>query len=159
MIRLTNLADYAVVVMTAAAREPSCKLSAARVAEVTAIPLPTVAKLMGVLARSGLLVASRGVGGGFVLGHAPAAISIAAIVEAVDGPIALTACVSVDSHDCAIESRCNVRGHWGPINLAVRAALEAVTLADLLRPAAKGFADAATVARLAPIAAQHEVVT
>ncbi|MEY2884821.1 MAG: hypothetical protein RL490_2545 [Pseudomonadota bacterium] len=137
LIRLTNLADYAVVVMTAAAREPAARLSAARVAEVTAIPVPTVAKLMGTLARAGLLVASRGVAGGFTLAADPAAISIAAIVEAVDGPIALTACVSADSHDCVIEGRCGVRGHWGPINTAVRAALAAVTLADLLQPATK----------------------
>lgn len=136
MIRLTNLADYAVVVMTAAARLPDQRLSAARVADLTSIPAPTVAKLMGTLARADLLVAVRGVAGGFGLARPPEAISIAAIVEAVDGPIALTNCLSGDAHDCAIEGRCTARGHWGPINAAVRAALAAVTLADLLRPAA-----------------------
>ncbi len=136
VIRLTNLADYAVVVMTTAAREPEARLSAARVAEVTAIPAPTVAKLMGTLARAGLLVASRGVSGGFALSRPAPDINVAEIVEAVDGPISLTACVSGDAHDCAIEGRCGVRGHWGPINMAVRAALQAVTLADLLQPAA-----------------------
>ena len=150
MIRLTNLADYAVVVMTAAARCPDARLSAARVSEATAIPAPTVAKLMGTLARSGLLVASRGVAGGFALARLPAEISIAAIVEAVDGPIALTNCQAGDTHDCAIEGHCAVRGHWGPINHAVRAALDAVSLADLLRPA--------TVQRLAPEPALGEVV-
>jgi FeS assembly SUF system regulator len=110
-------------------------LSAARVAEMTAIPAPTVAKLMGTLARADLLVAVRGVAGGFGLARLPADISIAAIVEAVDGPIALTNCLTGESHDCAIEGRCTVRGHWAPINAAVRAALEAVTLADLVRPA------------------------
>ena len=94
MIRLTNLADYAVVVMTAAARLPDQRLSAARVADMTAIPAPTVAKLMGTLARADLLVAVRGVAGGFGLARPPEAISIAAIVEAVDGPIALTNCLS-----------------------------------------------------------------
>ena len=133
MIRLTNLADYAVVVMTAAAREPAARLSAARVAEVTGIPAPTVAKLMGTLARGGLLTASRGVAGGFSLAGEPAAISVAAIVEAVDGPIALTHCVSGHAGDCTIEGHCGVRGHWGPINRAVRDALAAVTLADLVR--------------------------
>ena len=132
MIRLTNLADYAVVVMTAAAREPGSKLSAARVAEVTGIPAPTVAKLMGTLARGGLLVASRGVAGGFSLALPPGDISVAAIVEAVDGPIALTNCLAGDAHDCAIEGHCGVRGHWGPINRAVRDALAAVTLAELV---------------------------
>ncbi len=134
MIRLTNLADYAVVVMTAAARAPEERLSAARVAEMTAIPAPTVAKLMGTLARAELLLAARGVAGGFCLSRPPAEISIAAIVEAVDGPIALTNCLSGESHDCAIEGHCSVRGHWGPINNAVRGALAAVTLADLVRP-------------------------
>ena len=134
MIRLTNLADYAVVVMTAAARTPDLRLSAARVAELTTIPAPTVAKLMGTLARADLLTASRGVAGGFSLARPAADISIAAIVEAVDGPIALTNCQSVDKHECAIEGHCSVRTHWAPINQAVRAALEAVTLADLLRP-------------------------
>lgn len=135
MIRLTNLADYAVVVMTTAARTPDQRLSAARVAELTTIPSPTVAKLMGTLARADLLCASRGVAGGFSLARPAAEISIAAIVEAVDGPIALTNCQSVDKHECAIEGHCSVRGHWAPINQAVRAALAAVTLADLLRPA------------------------
>ena len=133
MIRLTNLADYAVVVMTAAARCPDTRLSAAAVADVTGIPSPTVAKLMGTLARGGLLTASRGVAGGFTLAAAPGAISIAAIIEAVDGPIALTNCLAGDTHDCAIEGHCGVRGHWGPINRAVRDALAAVTLADLVR--------------------------
>ena len=153
MIRLTNLADYAVLVMTAAARATDARVSAARIAEATAIPVPTVAKLMGTLARAGLLVASRGVAGGFALARAPADISVAAIVEAVDGPIALTNCLSGDAHDCAIEGHCTVRGHWGPINRAVRAALEAVTLADLLRPSVP-----AAVERLVPAAALGEVV-
>ena len=150
MIRLTNLADYAVVVMTAAARAPDARLSAARVADLTAIPVPTVAKLMGTLARAGLLVASRGVAGGFALAQAPGAISVAAIVEAVDGPIALTNCQSGEVHNCAMEGHCAVRGHWGPINRAVRDALAAVTLADLMLPA--------TVHRVAPAAVEDEVV-
>lgn len=133
MIRLTNLADYAVVLMTAVARDPDQRFSSARAAEMTTIPAPTVAKLLGTLARGGLLLASRGVAGGFALARPAGDISIAAIVEAVDGPIALTACVNGEADDCAIEGVCGVRGHWGPINAAVRAALDAVTLADLLQ--------------------------
>ncbi len=122
--------------MAAAAREPGTRLSAARVAELTMIPAPTVAKLMGTLARGGLLVASRGAAGGFAITREPAAISVAEIVEAVDGPIALTSCVSGDVQDCAMEGHCAIRGHWPPINRAVRAALAAVSLADLVQPAA-----------------------
>jgi FeS assembly SUF system regulator len=136
VIRLTNLADYAVVVMAAAARDPATKLSAARVAEMTSIPAPTVAKLMGTLARGGLLNASRGMAGGFTLARAPEAISVKDVVEAVDGPIALTNCAGHDVTDCAMEGHCAIRGHWPPINQAVRGALAAVSLADLVRPAA-----------------------
>ena len=135
MIRLSNLADYAVVVMTAAAKCDDPRLSAAAVAAHTGIPAPTVAKLMGTLAKHGLLVSTRGVAGGFHLARAPAAISIAAIVEAVDGPIALTNCQDGEVSSCALEGSCAVRGHWGPINRAVRDALLAVSLADLLQPA------------------------
>jgi FeS assembly SUF system regulator len=149
VIRLTNLADYAVVVMAAAAREPGVKLSAARVAELTAIPAPTVAKLMGTLARGGLLTASRGVSGGFTLARAPAEISVAEVVEAVDGPIALTSCAGNDVTDCAMEGHCAIRGHWPPINQAVRGALAAVSLADLVRPAAAAAPCSAPVSALA----------
>jgi Rrf2 family protein len=106
------------------------------VAELTAIPAPTVAKLMGTLARGGLLTASRGVAGGFTLTREAASISVAEVVEAVDGPIALTSCASNDATDCAMEGHCAIRGHWPPINKAVRGALAAVSLADLVRPAA-----------------------
>lgn len=146
VIRLTNLADYAVVVMTHAAREPDVKFSAARVAELTLIPAPTVAKLMGTLARAGLLAASRGVAGGFMLSRAPASINVAQIVEAVDGPIALTSCAGSDGHECLMEGHCAVRGHWAPINRAVRGALAAVTLADLVQPVAAAVVTAPELA-------------
>ncbi len=136
MLRLTNLADYAVVVMTAAARCDGGSLSAASVAARTSIPAPTVAKIMGLLKRGGLLASSRGVAGGFRLASVPSAISVADIVEAVDGPIALTNCQHGEVSACALEGSCTVRPHWKPINVAVRAALAAVTLADLAGPAA-----------------------
>jgi len=140
MLRLTNLADYAVVVMTAAARAPEGSLSAGVVATRTGIPAPTVAKIMGLLTRGQLLASTRGVAGGFRLAKLPHAISVADIVEAVDGPIALTNCQHGPESDhlsaCALEGSCAVRPHWQPINVAVRAALAAVTLADLAGPVA-----------------------
>ena len=92
-MRLSNLADYAVVLMSAAARQcGSVALSAGMLAEQTGIPGPTAQKLVSGLARAGLLVASRGSGGGIRLARPAAAISVADIIEAVEGPIALTAC-------------------------------------------------------------------
>ncbi|HET8612269.1 MAG TPA: SUF system Fe-S cluster assembly regulator [Sphingomonas sp.] len=130
-MRLSNMADYAVVMMAAAARHgPDARLSAACLAVETGVPLPTAQKLMGRLAGAGLLGSTRGSGGGFVLARAADAISLADIVEAVEGPIALTCCIE-ERHDCALERTCQVRPHWGVVNEAVRDAFARVSLANL----------------------------
>ena len=123
-MRLSHLADYAVVMMAAAARRPAgARLSATVLAEETGVPLPTVQKLVSQLAAAGLLRSARGTGGGFALARPAAAISLADIVEAVEGPIALTACVEHGRHDCALEAHCRVKPHWASVNGAVRGAL------------------------------------
>ncbi len=131
-MRLSNLADYAVVIMAAAARAgDGARLSATIVADETGIPLPTTQKLLQRLGQAGLFRSARGGGGGFVLTRAPADISLADIVEAVEGPIAMTACVEEGRHDCALEGACQVRPHWGAVNGAIRASLSGVSLATL----------------------------
>src|SRR5689334_13620869 len=102
-MRLTHLADYAVVMMTAAARRAAGeRLSATELAEETGVPLPTAQKLMGKLAGAGLLSSARGAAGGFALARPAAEISLADIVEAVEGPIALTMCSDGVNHDCVL---------------------------------------------------------
>jgi len=133
-MRLSNLTDYAIVMLSAAARAEKGAVSAAMLAEETGVPLPTAQKLMGRLAVAGLLKSSRGIGGGFRLTRAPCDISIADIIEAVEGPIAMTACVEEGRHDCGLETACKVRPHWGAVNTAVRGALGGVTLASLASP-------------------------
>ena len=132
MIRLTNLADYAVVVMAAAARAPDRRFSAAEIAVETGVPAPTAAKLAGLLARAGLLESARGVAGGVQLGRPAAAISVADIVEAIDGPIVMTQCLHESGHDCVLEQGCAVRARWPLINGRIRDALADVSLADLV---------------------------
>ena len=136
-MRLTHLADYAVVMMTAAARSPAGgRLSAAALAEETGVPLPTAQKLMGRLAAAGLLSSVRGAGGGFALARDVGAISLADIIEAVEGPIAMTQCSgSEEASDCALDSRCRVKPHMSVVSGAVRGALAGVTLASLAAPA------------------------
>jgi FeS assembly SUF system regulator len=132
-MRLTHLADYAVVLMTAAARRPAAaRLSATELAAETGVPLPTAQKLMGVLATSGLLTSVRGAGGGFTLSRPPVDISLADIVEAVEGPIAMTVC-SGGRSDCALDAHCRVKPHMGIVGNAVRGALGAVSLTELAR--------------------------
>jgi Rrf2 family protein len=140
-MRLTSFADYAVVILAAAARYPAgARLSATALAEETGVPLPTAQKLMGRLASAGLLSSARGTGGGFVLTRGADRISLADIIEAVEGPIAMTSCVEGAAHDCALEGSCAVRPHMGVVNGAVRGALAAVSLSQLARAPAKAGA-------------------
>jgi FeS assembly SUF system regulator len=131
-MRLTSFADYAVVMLAAAARHPAgTRLSAAALASETGVPLPTAQKLMGRLAAAGLLGSARGTGGGFVLARGAEGISLADIIEAVEGPIAMTNCIDGAASDCALEGSCAVRPHMGVVNAAVRQALQAVSLERL----------------------------
>src|SRR3954463_11995796 len=134
-MRLTHLADYAVVLMTAAARRPAAaRLSATELAGETGVPLPTAQKLMGQLAACGLLSSARGASGGFALSRARAEISLADIVEAVEGPIAMTVCSGQEGvSDCALDAHCRVKPHMGIVGNAVRGALGAVSPTELVR--------------------------
>lgn len=135
-MRLSNMADYAVVMMSAAARHcGGARTSAAELAAETGIPVPTAQKLVSLLTRAGLLRSMRGTGGGISLGRPAASISLADIVEAIEGPIAMTACVEQGAHDCGLEACCTVKPHWGAVNQAVRGALTGVTLASLSQEA------------------------
>lgn len=132
-MRLSSMADYAVVIMSAAARHcGGLRVSAGQLAEETGLPAPTVQKLVSKLTSAGLLRSSRGVGGGLKLARPPAAISVADIVEAVEGPIALTACLEQGKHECTLEGACNVRPHWPQVNAALRGALAQVPLTQLV---------------------------
>ena len=136
-MRLSSMADYAVVTMSAAARHcGGSRVSAAQLAEETGLPVPTVQKIVSILTAAGLLRSARGVGGGLKLARPAAAISLADIVEAVEGPIALTACVDHGKHDCGLEAACTVRPHWGVVNAAMRGALADVPLTRLAEIAA-----------------------
>lgn len=131
-MRLSNLADYAVVTMTAAARHcGGGRVSASELAAETGLPAPTVQKLVSKLTAAGLLRSIRGAKGGLQLARPAAAITLADIVEAIEGPIALTACVEAGSHECDLEPHCAVRPHWGVVNNAVRGALAGIPLTQL----------------------------
>jgi FeS assembly SUF system regulator len=130
-MRLSHLADYAVVLMTAAARRDAGeRLSATELSSETGVPLPTAQKLMGQLASAGLLDSSRGAAGGFSLSRPATEISLADIVEAVEGPIAMTVC-SEGRTDCALDAHCRIKPHMGVVGNAVRGALGAVSLVEL----------------------------
>jgi FeS assembly SUF system regulator len=129
MIRISKLADYSVVVLVrlgAGGIE-----TAPGIAQATGVPEPTVAKVLKALAGAGLVASQRGAHGGYRLARPLHLISVAEVVTAIEGPIALTACVEHSPSPCEAECCCPVRGRWDPVNTAVREALESVTLAQL----------------------------
>lgn len=133
-MRLSSLADYAVVMMAAMARHcGGARTNAAVLAEETGIPAPTVQKLVSRLSAAGLLKSVRGAGGGFRLARPAAMISLVEIVEAIEGPIAMTTCVDAHRDDCALDGTCQVKPHWPVINAAVRGALAGIPLTSLAR--------------------------
>jgi FeS assembly SUF system regulator len=129
-MRLSNLADYPVVTMSQAARHcGGGRVSASDLAAETGLPAPTVQKLVSKLVGAGLLRSVRGAGGGLQLARPAAAISLADIVEAVEGPIALTACI--EGTECVVELECRIRPHWPMVNEALRGALAGIPLTQL----------------------------
>ena len=133
MLKLSKLADYATVLMTAIAADPERVHNGQELAVKTRVPVPTVAKLLKTLARGGLLESQRGAHGGYKLARAPEKLSVAEIIRALEGPIAVTECSSHHG-GCNIESHCATRANWRLINTAIRQALEAVTLAQMAAP-------------------------
>src|SRR5262245_19111438 len=135
MIRMSRLTDYGIVLMSHVATHPGRVHTATEVAAGARLPLPTVGKLLRRLARGGLLVSHRGVKGGYSLAHRPEEMSVARIISAVEGPIALTLCTAERRHECEYERRCPVRGHWQMINGAIRQALDKIPLSEMANPA------------------------
>ncbi len=133
MLRISKLTDYATVVLASLAREPELRISATQLAERVRLEPPTVAKVLKTLARAGLVNSVRGVNGGYQLARSADDISVAEIVAAMEGPIALTEC-GLETGLCSHESDCSLRGNWQRIGQAVEQALAALSLADLSRP-------------------------
>ncbi|MEI6558293.1 MAG: SUF system Fe-S cluster assembly regulator [Rhodospirillaceae bacterium] len=133
MIKISKLTDYAVVVLTQLGRDSAVHTVTA-LAEATGVPAPTVAKLLKPLVAAGLVASHRGANGGYVLNLEPERITVAAIITALEGPIAVTECVGDADSACGVESLCPMRGNWEKINRAVRRALEEVSLADMAVP-------------------------
>lgn len=135
MIRLGKLTDYGLLLMSQIARSPRTELHTARdLAVKSGLPLPTVSKLLKSLLQSRLLVSHRGIRGGYSLVREPRLISIAEIVSALEGPLALTECSTNVAGLCDLEPSCPIRDNQRIINQVIRGALQKVMLSDLTRP-------------------------
>ena len=132
MLRISKLTDYGTVLLAHLAARQDAVCSAAEVANATGIAVPTVSKLFKSLGRSGLVTSTRGSNGGYQLARDPREISAADIIDALEGPVSITECSAIDSQ-CEHEGVCSVGGAWQKVNIAIRRALDDVTLSDLLR--------------------------
>lgn len=133
MLRLSKLTDYATVILSHMAKGGEQLCSAIDVAEATGIGLPTVSKILKILVNAKVLVSSRGVNGGYALARPPETISVAEVISALEGPIAVTEC-SITHDGCEQASGCGISGNWSLINKAIRTTLESITLADMIKP-------------------------
>ncbi|HEX4377208.1 MAG TPA: SUF system Fe-S cluster assembly regulator [Steroidobacteraceae bacterium] len=130
MLRISKLTDYATVILARLAAEPEQRLTATQIAAATHLAPPTVSKLLKQLHRRGLVQSTRGLRGGYMLSRPATAITAAHILDAMEGPVALTECAGSESH-CCIETTCLVTKAWQRVNLAVRRSLQEITLLEL----------------------------
>jgi FeS assembly SUF system regulator len=130
MLRMSKLTDYATVVLAALAERPGHRQTAAALAACTHVAVPTVSKVLKTLQRAGLVTSTRGTQGGYQLALPASAISAAAILDVLEGPVALTDCAAGEGH-CGLEQSCRVGRSWQRVNLAIRRSLHDVSLAQL----------------------------
>lgn len=149
MIRMSKLTDYAIVILAHLARSEGT-VTAQELAERSKVPLPTVSKLCKELSKAGLVISHRGRHGGYGLARSAESISVAEIVEALEGPIALTECVHPGAQTCGIEETCLARDSWDPVSRAIQDALRALPLSAIAphRAAAPATTAAAPVVTL-----------
>jgi FeS assembly SUF system regulator len=133
MLRMSKLTDYGIVLMAELARDPEQSHNARELATASGLPFPVVGKVLKAITRGGLLVSHRGAKGGYSLARPPEQITVVKIIDALEGPIALTEC-GVGPGACQHEGSCVVRSPWQRINQAVAETLDRVTLADLIQP-------------------------
>jgi len=134
MLRLNRLTDYAIVAMSKMSHRPDDVRTTTQISLETAVPMPTIAKLLNALVKGGLVFSHRGASGGYTLSRPAEDITAADIIQAVEGPISLTACVDGSDEKCGIQLDCPMSGNWNKVNQAIQKALKEVSLAELGAP-------------------------
>ncbi len=136
MLKISKLTDYAIIILGEMANDLDRTHTAAGLAAATDVAAPTVSKILKILGKAGIVKSTRGAHGGYVLAHSPQQTSVATVIKALEGPIALTECEG-ERGGCGQSSSCHARSSWEVINRAVRAALESVSLSDMAKPVPK----------------------
>ncbi len=134
MLKLSKLADYAVIIISCLDTYKGDSISASVLAQDTRLPEPTVAKVLKLLSGAGIVTSTRGVKGGYSLSRSLSHISIKDVIVALDGPIAMTACVEDSGEGCDFAPQCSMHGRWNQVNHAIKTALENVSIASMTAP-------------------------
>jgi FeS assembly SUF system regulator len=133
MIKISRLADYGTVILSHLANYKDQRLSATQVADATRLPMPTVSKLLKILNEAELVTSTRGPNGGYELARLPSEISLAEVISAIDGELAMTEC-SKSPENCELTSTCGLRHNWQYINYMIVEMLSQLSLADMNQP-------------------------
>lgn len=133
MLKLSKMTDYATVILTYMAKSQKGLHAAIGISEATGINPPTVSKILKALVKAKVLSSTRGAKGGYSLARSPEQITVASVISALEGPIALTEC-SISHQSCEQAAGCDIGANWSLINQTVFNALEAITLKDMMRP-------------------------
>ncbi len=149
MLKLSKMTDYAVIVLSIMAEEKAVEniknnsnknihkkecglLSASAISKNTNLPIPTVSKILKLLARQNIIDSVRGANGGYRLLIKPEDITIAMVIRATDGPLQLIACIDQDNDCCSHMAKCSMRGKWGGVNAAMTHTLEGISLRQMM---------------------------
>lgn len=133
MIRITKLTEYAMLILSHMAKESGSTLSATYLAEMLNLTAPTVSKILKLLAEAGFVQSVRGSDGGYHLAVEPEKISVAAVIGAMEGELAMTECCN-DMSLCEMATFCTMRDNWRKINGLVKKLLDGYSVIDITRP-------------------------
>jgi len=135
VFKISKMTDYGVVVMAQLAQATDAVVTAPDLASGAGLPAPTVAKILKRMTRGGLVTSHRGINGGYALSRPAEEISVADIIAALEGPVAVTACVDgATGEACTVENLCLIRGCWDRVNAAVKRTLGSMSLAEIAAP-------------------------
>ena len=133
MVRLSKLTDYASVILAQMARHPDVLWSAGQLSSESSVPKPTCIKLLKLLVKGGVLTSTQGARGGYSLARVPSQIPVKVIIEAIEGPTAITEC-GTDETLCRLTDHCAVMSRWRELGDQVNHILTKTTLEDLISP-------------------------
>ncbi len=132
MLKLSKLTDYAVIVLGCLGKQVGKPVSASFVSKETGVPEPTVQKVLKLMAGAKIITAIRGASGGYIVPLALNCISIADVVEAIEGPLELNPCVNDDDNDCMLAKLYAPKNKWNKVNVAIKNTLDGIRVSDLM---------------------------